>query len=56
MGKVGGPRQATKASDLGTWLRPKQTALFEDRRKDPNKEGENDCAIARILSILRMNG
>ena len=56
MGKVGGPRQATKATDLGTWFRLKQTALFEDGRKDPYKEGENYCAIARILSILLMNG
>ena len=56
MGKVGGTGPAARASDLGTWFRPKQTSLFEDRRKYPNKEGESYCALSGILSILLMDG
>ena len=55
MGKVGGTGPAAKASELGTWFRPKQTSLFEGRRKDPNK-GESYCALSGILGILLMNG
>ena len=56
MGKVGGTGPAARASDLGTWFRPKRTSLFEQRRKDPNKEGESYCALSSILGILLMNG
>ena len=56
MGKVGGTGPAARASDLGTWFRPKQTSLFEDRRKYPNKEGESYCALSGILGILLMDG
>ena len=56
MGKVGGTGPAATASDLGTWFRPKRTSLFEQRRKDPNKEGESYCALSNILGILQMNG
>ena len=56
MGKVGGTGPATRASDLGTWFRPEQTSLFEDRRKDPNKEGESYFALSSILGILLVNG
>ena len=56
MGKVGGTGPAARESDFGTWFRPKQTSLFEERREDLNKEGESYCALSGILGILLMNG
>ena len=56
MGKVGGTGPVARASDLGTWFRPRQTSLFEDRRKDPNKEGESYRTLSSILGILLVNG